>query len=74
MIEIRNLSVPLDVGDSPNGTAMRKLVARQLSLPVDRISEVRLLKRSVDARRKANVHFVATVVAELEDTDEAEPH
>lgn len=40
---------------------MRRAAARRLGLGERRIATVRLLKRSVDARRKANVHFVVTL-------------
>ncbi len=47
---------------------LKKLVrraARALNIPPSDITEIRLLKRSVDARKKHDVHFVATLAIEL---------
>ena len=61
MIEIRNLELPLSAG-LPSGQAeMRRAAAARLGIDESRIAEVRLLKRSVDARRKSNVHFVVAL-------------
>lgn len=60
MIEIRNLDLPLSAGD-PSGEGLTSAAARRLGVEGDRIASVRLLKRSVDARRKPNVHFVVTL-------------
>ena len=43
--------------------------AERLGIDEARIASVRLLKRSVDARRKSNVHFVATLGVTLDDVD-----
>lgn len=63
MLEISNVKLPLDAG-LPGDTAdslMRMTVAAALGVRVDDIAQVRLLKRSVDARKKRDVHFVATL-------------
>lgn len=60
MIEIRNLDLPLSAGD-PSGEGLTSAAARRLGVDENRIASVRLLKRSVDARRKPNVHFVVTL-------------
>ena len=44
---------------------MRRAAARALNIPPNDITEIRLLKRSVDARKKHDVHFVATLGVEL---------
>lgn len=61
MIQIRNLELPLSAGDSSCESEMRRAAAKRLGLDEGRIATVRLLKRSVDARRKGNVHFVVTL-------------
>lgn len=53
---------------------MRCAAAKRLGVAEGQIASVRLLKRSVDARRKANVHFVVTLGVTLGvalDDDEA---
>lgn len=72
MIEIRNLELPLSAGGSWDSAGLRPAAARRLGVGEDSIASVRLLKRSVDARRKANVHFVVTIGVTLVATaDEA---
>ena len=61
MIHIRNLELPLSSGGPSCESEMRRAAAQRLELDDERIATVRLLKRSVDARRKANVHFVVTL-------------
>lgn len=71
MIEIRNLAVSLDAGLPPLSPELLQIVARRLGVAADQLGEVRLLKRSVDARRKADVHFVVSVAVELPGMDSA---
>jgi len=61
VIEIRNLDLPLSAGTPSGERALVRAAAGRLSVAEDDILSVRLLKRSVDARRKSNVHFVATL-------------
>lgn len=61
MIEIRNLALPLSAGDSSVARVLERAAAGRLGIDQAQIASVRLLKRSVDARRKSNVHFVATL-------------
>lgn len=72
MIEIRNLALPLSAGLPSGDAQMRAAVARRLGLAEERIASLKLLKRSVDARRKENVHFVATLGVTLDATGEGE--
>lgn len=67
MIEVVNLSLPLDAGlaDVEADGLIKRAVAKTLHITPEEISKVIFLKRSVDARKKQNVHFVATVGAEL---------
>lgn len=52
---------------------MRGAAAKRLGIDIALIASARLLKRSVDARRKSNVHFVVSLGVMLNDsTDEAE--
>ena len=63
MLEISNLALPLDTGleGSQAEKLVRRAAARALNVPPRDIAEIRLLKRSVDARKKHDVHFVATL-------------
>ena len=72
MLEVSNVVVPLD-GALPDGEPLlRKAVALKLGVPETVIDQVNVLKRSVDARKKSDVHFVMTVsVALRNDTEES---
>ncbi len=69
MIEVSNLALLLDAG-LPGKKAdqlMREAAASALRVQPAEIERVVLLKRSVDARKKSNVHFVATLGVSLRD-------
>ena len=67
MLEISNLALPLDAGleGKQAEKLVRRAAARALNVAPNDIAEIRLLKRSVDARKKHDVHFVATLGVEL---------
>ena len=67
MIQASNMPVSLDALLPENRGLFRKEVARALGVKATALGEVRLLKRSIDARKKANVHGVVTVAAALAD-------
>lgn len=70
MIEVRNQRLPLDAGlESGEGRSRRlvRMAARALKVRDSQIAGVRVLKRSVDARRKRDVHFVMTLGVDLAD-------
>lgn len=68
MIEVSNVPLPLDAGLANEAAKklMRKEAAKCLGVSPDQIMRVRVLKRSVDARKKTNVHFVATLGIDLD--------
>jgi len=68
VIEIRNLELPLDAGLPSGEPLLKRVAAKRLGVDEARIVGVRLIKRSVDARRKSNVHFVATLGVTLDDS------
>lgn len=74
MLEISNLALPLDAGlEGPQAEKLvRRAAARALNVPPRDIAEIRLLKRSVDARKKHDVHFVATLGVTLATGAQAE--
>lgn len=74
MLEISNLALPLDAGleGKQAEKLVRRAAARALNIPPSDIAEIRLLKRSIDARKKHDVHFVATLGIELTGGAQAE--
>lgn len=58
MIEVRDVRLALD-GD------LKTACAKKLRVPVGDVLEATLLRRSVDARRKDDVHFTVTAAVSL---------
>ena len=69
MLEVSNVRLPLDAGLPGRFDLVERAAARALGVKPGEIAEVRLLKRSVDARKKASgdVRFIATLGVALED-------
>lgn len=65
MIRINNLRVPLDFDFSE----LKRLCTKKLGIDGRKIRSVRLSKKSVDARRKNDVHFIISVDIEAENED-----
>ncbi len=61
MILINNINLPLntDFGD------LKPVTAKELKIDIDKIISARLYRKSVDARKKDNVHFCCSVLAEV---------
>lgn len=57
MIQISNLSLPVGGGEEQ----LRKRAARVLNLRPEDIGELRLIRQSIDARKKNDVHLVCTI-------------
>ena len=57
MLRLPNISLPLDYTEA----TMKATVAAKLRVPPASVQSVTLVKRSVDARDKGDVHFVATL-------------
>jgi hypothetical protein len=76
MIEIRNLHLPLTggkaFGEPYKPRLLRMAVARKLGVGVGDIKACEVAKRSIDARKERDVHYVATVRAVLWDGAAAE--
>ena len=60
MIDVSGLKLSLDAGLPANHERAIAEVARQLGIKRASIERASLMKRSVDARKKSNVHFTAT--------------
>ena len=61
MIRIRNLR--LEPGEAES--LLRERAARKLRVPVESISGWRILKKSLDARKKSDIHYLYTVAVTL---------
>lgn len=57
MIRVNDIALPLGYNDED----LIRLTAKELNCKASDISSVKLVKRSVDARKKSNVHFKASV-------------
>lgn len=57
MIRVNNIRLPLDYSDE----TVRKKAATELRVSLDVIESTALFRRSVDARKKDDVHFLCTV-------------
>ena len=62
MLKITGLKLPLGFREGD----LKRAAAKQLRLPESAIGQVRLCKKSVDARKKDNVHFVCAVEAAIQ--------
>ncbi len=65
MIRASNISVPLDFDFS----RLKELCSERLGIDKIRIKSVKLSKKSVDARKKLDVHFVISIDIEAEGED-----
>lgn len=63
MIKYSDIKAPTDFDIS----WIEEFLAHKLKIKRSEIKEIKLIKKSVDARKKSDVHFVITVAARLED-------
>ena len=61
MIRINDIDLPLEYTDE----MLAEKAAKAVGIKRSDISVLRLVRRSVDARKKNNVHFTASVAAEV---------
>ena len=73
MIQASNVPVSLDALLPENESLFRREITRTLGVKTSAITEVKLLKRSIDARKKSNVHGVVTVAVELAEGADPRP-
>ena len=73
MIQVSNVPVSLDALLPKNESLFRLEIARALGVKGSALVEVKLLKRSIDARKKSNVHGVVTVAVELAEGADPRP-
>ena len=70
MLRLTNLSAPLDYTES----SLRLLILQKLKLSSDQLLSFRVSRRSIDARNKADVHFVLSVDLSLKNEQAALRH
>ena len=63
MLKITGIRIPAARG----GADLQTEIAALLHIRTDRIRALRVLRRSVDSRKKTNVHFLYTAAVELDD-------
>lgn len=61
MIKINSLSVPLNYDNN----ALKTVVSKAVNQKKEDIGEITILKKSLDARKKEDIHYVLTVAAEV---------
>ena len=66
LVHVSNMPLSLDAALPENERQRNREIARALGVKPAAVKSARLLKRSVDARKKANVHFVATFEVDLD--------
>ena len=67
MLRLTNLSVPLEYTED----TLRFIILKKLRLLSDQLLSFRIVRRSVDARIKQDVHFVVTIDLSLKDENTA---
>lgn len=65
MIEVSGIAISLDAMLPNQDALQKKEIARALGISPKQIVSATLLRRSVDARKKTNVHFTTTFACEL---------
>ena len=63
MIRVRNIKIPVD---NDNYELVLKKVSKKLKIEENSIKNIKINKKSVDARDKNNVHFVYELYITLE--------
>ncbi len=61
MIKINNLSLPLNYSEGD----IKKAAAKKLKTDTTAIKSITILKKSLDARKKSDIHYVFSVAAEM---------
>jgi uncharacterized FAD-dependent dehydrogenase len=65
LIKLSNLKLPIHFTENE----LQRQAAAMLGLPADAVSDLRLARLSVDARRKSEVHYVCAVTLSAEDEE-----
>lgn len=65
VLEVSNVILPLDAGLAQHEALLYEAAATALGVNQEALQSVSVIKRSVDARKKSNVHFVVTLKVSL---------
>lgn len=71
-VQFSNIPASLDAMLPQNREMLRSEVIRACGLKDEHVGDINVIRKSVDARKKSNVHFVLTVVASLPDFNESD--
>ena len=63
MIRLANIKIPANLGDG----GLEKAAARALGVDAGAVGQIRILRRSVDARKKPRVFYLYTLAVEVRD-------
>ena len=64
-VQFSNIPISLDAMLPNNEKLLRKEVCKACGITKSHVGDIRVIRKSIDARRKSNVHFVITAVAQL---------
>ena len=65
MIRVAEIKLYLDEEESK----LKKILAKKLNISMEDIGDIKIFKKSLDARRKNKIHFVYTLDAEVKNED-----
>jgi len=69
LIRLSNISVELDESD----TYLRLRIAKLLQVPSSAITNITIVRRTIDARKRSDVHFVCSIECESSETPTLSP-
>ena len=69
-VQASNISVSLDALLPQNADLLRKELARAIGVKAGALADFRILKRSIDARKKRDVHGVVTAMLDVPSCDD----
>ena len=72
MLEVSGIRISLDDELEAQRHGYKRVVAKALKVSAGAVHEAKLLKRSVDARRKTDVHFLASFAVDIDGACEAQ--
>ena len=61
MIRINEISLPINYDEE----MLKKAAAKKIGCPNENILSVEILKKSLDARKKSDIHYVLAIAAEV---------
>ena len=67
MLRLRNILIP---PEKDNRNTLRRVAAEKLAVPMSRITDLRILRRSIDARKKQAVRLVYTLDVSLSEEEQ----